>query len=373
MEVDLIVAVGVFLIMLILSIIAFLNYVSNLPKTFSVGYLRESALRLADEFLNEAQLGFSYSNPSLLSKIYRIPVKVEETAGLARTNEPVYANLTFDKDCLNKSRNVSVRVYDTDLNGYNFTFNQPTYCIDNFLKFAEVGWAVNLSANQAKIFFIYFSNSSVSWPNYTFEENTSSWVPSDGDAWTEALTDWSVLGTGALALSETRKVGSYSVMGNGSYSEFGLTYNPSSAINGVSNGWYLRAWVYANDTTNLQFYLNLSDGSEQISLNLTDQIEQGWNLVEKELAQPYWQGWTNFNASKGIDFVTYYGKNSTAGLASSLAIDGLRFEKPPLSIKVFPTEELEIVSSEKLNELKDTSYQLLSGALGSKFRIEVTP
>ena len=76
-------------------------------------------------------------------------------------------------------------------------------------------------------------------------------------------------------------------------------------------------------------------------------------------------------ASKGIDFVSFYATNQTAGISRTLRIDGLRFEKKPLKVTVFPEEEVEVISREKLEEWRNKSAEELIGMLGKGYKVRI--
>lgn len=364
MNIDLAISLSIFLIFVSIAILFSVNYFSQLPIWRSLGELREIAMEVKEKL---------FSEEGVMVEIYRIRVLVEEDFGSARENEPIEVELILDDECLNKSLNNSIRVQDENLDEVPFKFLEQIYCSGNYLKSADISFNVNISAYGREIFQIFYHDMNVTTPSYNVTFNTSSWIPSDGDSWTESATDWSAYDSTVTLDSANKKVGDYSINTTGSFQnqKVGLIYNPASDIQGVENGWYLRAWLFVDNKTDLKIFVNLSDGSENISYEVTNEItSNAWYLFEKEISSQ-WQSWQNFNASQGIDFTIFYAENQTSGITRTLKIDGLRFEKKPLRVAVFPEEKIEVISREKLEKLKNKSVEEIIGILGRGYKVRV--
>jgi hypothetical protein len=315
----------------------------------------------------------------LMEYLYMIPILVQEDMGSDRTNEPVTIRITFDESCQNKTWNTTVRLYDEDGRELNIELSDVTFCVSRFLNQANVIWEVNISANQTKTYYLYYSpDESVTDPAYLpLIYNTSSWIPNDGDAWTETTTDWlRYEGSSGSVTNDTvnKVVGDSSVNITGTFSAtaLGLRYNPLDNITGVSNGWYLDAWLYVNNKTSLTtINIRVNDNNESIYVNISDSIESGvWYHFEKELSRTEWSNWTSFNASNGIDYIDFYVENSSVGLTRTLKIDGLHFKKKPLRIKNFPEERKNAISYSKFETLKNLGYEELKKTVG-EYRLSI--
>ena len=316
----------------------------------------------------------------LTKDLYKIPVLVQEKANSSRLNEPVTVHVIFDKECLNKSWNNSIRVYEEDKE-LNFKLSNVTFCKSQFLKEGDLTWEVNVSSYGSKDYLIYYSSDDkMNEPSYSLQSfNTTSWIPSDGDAWTEKTVDWSREGgSSGFPTNDTKN----KIMGNASinitgtfdFSSLGLTYNPSGNISGVSNGWFLDAWIYVDNVTGINgIKVRLSDNNDSIYVDILNSIQSGvWYHFEKELKSTEWLNWTNFDASNGIDYVKFYLENNTPGLTRTLKVDALHFKKQPLKVKVFPEDTINVVSTTKIDSLKNISYENLKKTLGNyNFRIKV--
>lgn len=360
MNVDLAISLSIFLISISIIVMFSTRYFSSLPIWKRLGELREIAMEVKDKL---------FSEKGVMNKIYRIQILVEETAGLARENEPIEIEVEFDGDCVGKALNTSLRIQDENLEEIGYEFMNQTFCFGNYLKSAKLRFNVNISAFERKKYQIFYHNFTVISPSYNVTLNTSSWIPNNGDSWTESTTNW-IAYEGAVGLDNVRKAGDYSINASGSFAngKIGMVYDPG-IITGVENGWYLRAWIWVDNASDLKFFVNLSDGSENISREI-DLQSSTWNLFEEEINSS-WQGWVSFNASKGIDFVSFYATNQTAGISRTLRIDGLRFEKKPLKVTVFPEEEVEVISREKLEEWRNKSAEELIGMLGKGYKVRI--
>ena len=361
MDIDLLASLVIFIVAISIVVIFFSNYLSQLPLWRSLGQLRDVAMEVKNKL---------FSSKGITTEIYRVQVLVEEDAGLERINEPVEVEIVTDEACSNKSLNNSIRIQDENWVEIPFLLEDFQTCSGNYISSAKVLFNVNLSPYERKIFQIFYHNNEVAPPSYNVSINTSSWIPSDGDSWTESLTDWSSVAT--LSLSTERKVGNYSlnVTGNFASGKIDLVYNPSITIDGVKNGWYLRSWIWVDNKSDLRIWVEISDGNENISYEITDIESNQWYLFEKEISNE-WRGWQSFNASKGIDYIKIYATNQTSGLTRTLKVDGLRFEKKPLKVTVFPEERVEIISREKLEEYRNKTAEEIIGILGKGYKIRI--
>lgn len=307
---------------------------------------------------------------SIVSKVYRVPILIFEYSNYERIDEPVEISLSFDEACKGLARNTSLRIYE---NSHQLPLNlrDDNFCFDNFLKNATISFPINISPSSTKKVFLYFHEYEPSASFSSFHPNTSSWVPRNGDSFTEeaSLVDWYRYNgsSGSPEGDNQTKIygnSSISIVGEFDSTSLGLEYNPSENITGVRNGWFLRAWIFINDTSTIsEFRVEMSDNSEVIFANISSQDlkENQWNLFEKNISQEVWYNWVDFNASKGIDFVRFYALNSTPTGPITIKIDGLRFEKPPLRILKFPVESVKVINFQKLEEVRSANLERVFG------------
>jgi hypothetical protein len=149
------------------------NYFSNMQ-----GLAKESEFRgMASNFFEQIfgkkgvpENWYSQSgNPvqaGLIGDLYQIPIIVEGN-NYNKTDELISINLTFDKNCENNVKNSSVRVFSEDYDEINFRMTNQVFCSDSFLKTANLIWLDNISANQKKNYFVYYSQDNINNPNYT--------------------------------------------------------------------------------------------------------------------------------------------------------------------------------------------------------------
>ena len=94
---------------------------------------------------------------------------------------------------------------------------------------------------------------------------------------------------------------------------------------------------------------------------------------ERKLNDSYWDGWDSFNATRGIDNVSFVMLNSTSGITRQLYVDEMHFEIEPIEFKIFPEEVRTIVSDKKIGALTNMTYEDLREIIGEdyRFRIEI--
>jgi len=174
--IDFAIAISIFLFFFTMVLILSTNYFSSAASLSRISELRsisEGLFKLFfgsegvpedwenDPGLNPVQLG-------LMGDLYRDSVLVKENSGYDRTNELVSIDLIFDENCENKSWNNSVRVFDDDGNEIPFKISNESFCSNQFLKQAKVVWEANLTANQNKKFYVYYSSDdNILASNYT--------------------------------------------------------------------------------------------------------------------------------------------------------------------------------------------------------------
>ena len=365
------------------------NYFSNLSsltKTSEFRSVSENFFKIFFESKGTPENWDDYSNTpvkiGLAEDLYLVSVLIRETNGSSRTNEPVTAQITFDENCQNKSWNNTVRIYDEDWNQMNLETSNTTFCSSQYLNQTNITWNVNISANQNKKYYLYYSpEDNVTNPNYSpLLYNTSSWVPSDGDVWTEDTTDWSRNGglSGTPTVDSIEKIrGNNSINITGTFDAYyvGLQYNPTSDIIGTDNNWYLDFWLYVDNVTGLDYiYIMVAHNmTSRIETNFSDLTDNTWYHFEKQLDPSLWYKYGTFDASEGIDRIIFDMDNSTPVLTRTFKIDGLHFKKKPLEVKTFPEEKITAVSGTKIDALENISYEEARKTVGEnyKFRLEV--
>ena len=386
--VDMAVGLGFFLFFLAIVLMLSIQHFVEGPATMRVEEYREAAVRLFNQFFGTGgapsdweSTGETPSKLGLMSTIYKIPITVEEKGASARTNEPVMARLTLDDECLNMAWNTTIRLYNADLNITSYEAVNQVPCSGNMLNESYIRFNANVSQGEKELYYIFYTNDSgVAAPSYSMSYSVSTWTPASGDAWTEGTTYWGVYGGSvgsSAANSNVHLIGTYSVEVNGGFdaTKLGLQYNPAGTFSGVSDGEYIDAWLYVNDTTGLSSVtVLLNDGSESITYAISaSSLDSGqWYHLSRNLTSSQWTGWSSFN-SAAIDYVSIYMTNSTAEIARDLKVDGLHFGPWPLEVTVFPTESEIAVSRKKVDAMNNMSYDDLRAVLGEdyRFRIEI--
>ena len=388
--VDFAIAVSLFLFFFIAIIMFTSNYFSRYSGLTKTSELKPVAESLFNILLKRKgipenwDLNYSISpvKLGLMQDLYMVPIVVKEDMGSNRINEPITVEITFDENCQNKSWNATVRLYNEYDNELNIEIlNETPFCTHQFLNETNITFEVNISANQIKRYYLYYSpDQNVTDKSYTIlGYSTSSWIPSDRDSWTETTANWTRYeGSSGTVTNDTvnkvRGTRSVNITGTFSATALGLRYNQSENITGISNGWYVDAWIFVDSKSSLRaINITINDNNESISVNISENITNGvWHHFEKELSSTAgWSNWNAFNASNGIDYMDFYLVNDTPNLNRTLKIDGLHFKKRPLTVKTFPEEHIEAISYNKFDTMRNLSYDELKKTIGENYKLSV--
>ncbi len=160
-EIDFIIAVGIFLIFIAILSMYVINYVSRYLSMGKSSELKTLAIKIYESLFSDKGLPANWEETDRFIKIglatdlYRIPIVVQEVGGISR-NVTINVTINFDQDCRKKAWQSTVRVYENEVEVPVQLYNQ-TFCSENFLKSADVVFKFSITSNSQKIFFIYFS------------------------------------------------------------------------------------------------------------------------------------------------------------------------------------------------------------------------
>ena len=370
MEIDALIAISIFLIFAVGFAGIYLQNLNVEQRQAKILALQKEASQLLNSLLSTPGFPEDWekkdvlpAEPGIISYVKRIPIVIREDAGIDRFNEPIELSLSLDDDCKLKAWNGTVRAYDDELREVPIKLIDIIYCNPGWIKEVNISLEINISNYSSKRVFIYYYNdTSIEFNAKTFSYNTSSWLPRDGDSFTESLTNW--YGINSQLTLANGKVGSNAINASGN-NNFGAEYNEASQIM-IGNRTWLRFWVYIKNASITSFNVSLSDGNAIISKNIASKlVSNDWVLFEEEL-NASWLGWQNFNINNGIDYVRFEVKGQGSNY---FMIDGMRFELKPLLVKVFSEEEVKVISAQKLEKLKNLDPEMLKSLLGEELGI----
>jgi hypothetical protein len=386
--------------------------------------LRKRAIDLVNELLtkgspeNWEKESILPSKVGIASLAYLIPILISDNSGYNRINEPVAQEIVFDEDCKNLAWNGTVRIFDENFNEVPFRFVNQTFCPSGFLQKAILFFEVNVSANSTRKLQIFFYNSTqvnpkdygnfsslVMWLSfdegsgniaydYSGNENNGAlyngttvcggidacplWVDGkfgkavsfDGiDDWIEVLNS-DLLNPSLITVSLWVNVSSFgnSILLSKNYSSYQLSIDSNGYVQFYINESYINSsfplsistWqniVGRFNGSNIEIFINaINAGSKLYSLSIPS------NSLNLSIAA--WQLTSFFNGT--IDDVRIYNR----ALSEE---EILSHYQQPLSIKIFPRTEVSLISFDKIEALRNISYDLLKDALqkGYNFRVEI--
>ncbi|MGC8812238.1 MAG: hypothetical protein ACP5O8_01470 [Candidatus Aenigmatarchaeota archaeon] len=161
-QIDFTVAVGIFIVIIGISLAFVINYLTKYSQYSKIANLKTIAYNL-----------FIPLKLNLTTELFKLPVKISEVSGDDRVNAIIKLSLSFDETCGKKAWNSTVRVYDEENREVEFSLYNQTFCESRYLKSSDLVLKSNFSAYQTKIFFLYFSaENTVKDSNYSvpFEE-----------------------------------------------------------------------------------------------------------------------------------------------------------------------------------------------------------
>ncbi|MEM7827041.1 MAG: LamG-like jellyroll fold domain-containing protein, partial [Candidatus Aenigmatarchaeota archaeon] len=168
MEIDFIIGIGLFVFMIAAVMLYTINYFSGIGTPTEMIEYRDKAISILGKMFSETSGSDILSDPRVSVKLYRIPILVTENSGIDRTNEPFFAVLNFDRDCEGRAWNNTIRVYDENFTEVLSRLSYNNFCSDHLLRNSTISLKINISANEKKRFFVYYSNNSeILAPNYT--------------------------------------------------------------------------------------------------------------------------------------------------------------------------------------------------------------
>jgi len=437
LNVDLIVATGMFIIFISTLFVNLFALQKQLPSWQDVVDLRKRAIETTEEFLsmgspeNWEKENILPSKIGLASSAYLIPILISDNSGYNRVNEPIAQEIVFDENCNNIAWNGSVRIYDENFNEIPFRFVNQTFCTSGLLQKAILFFEINVSANSTRKLQIFFHNSSQVKPkDYGNFSSLVLWLTFDEGSGNIAY-DYSGNGNNGILLdvNTTNADGNtppswvdgkfgkaisfdgtddYVVIGNSSLFNsqsftalLWLNYsgdegNETAIQKGTSadGEWGILKFASTNGNQILAYIYNSTNDYFELQSGIVPETNK-WYYVALSFngseAKLYMDGVLNVPNSTGSGRkITIH--NLTIGGTSDLVnfwngtIDEVRiYDKAlsdeeilshyqqPLLVKIFPKREVSLISFEKMEALRNISYDLLKDVLqkGYEFRIEI--
>ncbi|MBI2545444.1 MAG: LamG domain-containing protein [Candidatus Aenigmarchaeota archaeon] len=423
MDVTFIVAIFLFILFVTVILVLAINYFVLLPQSTTTIELRDKTKSVFDIFFGN---GGIVTNERSSVDLYRVPVVLTETAGTARTNQPIGVSISYDDTCGNKAWNNSVRVYDQQFNEMPSKIGYQVLCSNQYINSSTVVFLANVSANEKKIFYVYSINNTNTTPPrfnltlagyWTFDEgsgtlakdfsgNVNNGTLSNGAVWASSIAGNSIQFDGLDDYVNASNSNSLDISGTG------LT---------------LAAWVKINNTagtgtTERIISKTSGDGSEQYELLYTSDshgvpnkfrldVKTSNGLVSVYTATTYTSGtWIHVAGRYNNSYIAIFingtevngasqsgsisstssevdiGRLATGGQLFNGTIDEVRIYNTnistseiqsigslPPTVNILPDENITAISADKFNTLAGRNYEDVRSVIGDgwNYRIEI--
>jgi hypothetical protein len=427
LNVDLIVASSIFIIFVATVFLYLFGFQKQVPSWQSSIELRKKAADLMNEIIaqgkpeNWEKENILPSKIGLASSAYLIPILISDESGYNRVNEPIAQEIAFDEKCNNIAWNGSVRIYDENFNEIPFRFVNQTFCPSGFLQKAILFFEINVSANSSRKLQIFFHNSTqVKSKDYGNFSSLVLWLTFDEGSGNIAY-DYSGNGNNGTIYGATWVSGKYGKAlqfnGNNTYVQVSDSDNLEPADITISMWIYPLSWTHTPTAVALVTKRTaIGNGYFVFWYASTSTINFDWGGYTYRWNTGYnspLNSWTHLvvtrNNSQRVLYVNgeYYSSTPNSGNSTLVpttanlrigydsytnqypfngTIDEVRIYnralsqeeilshyQQPLIVKVFPKREASLISFEKIEALRNISYDLLKEALqkGYEFRVEI--
>jgi len=164
-QIDLAIAVGLFLTFVGLIIVYITSYMMNYSGLISISELRTAAYNIFKTFFTSKGVPSSWETNSytpikigLITDMYRMPIMINNTNGTNFNNITMNISINFDTSCENTAWNDTIRMYDEDNQQIPLQLYNSTFCSEQYINKSDIVFNTSIVMDQNKILHIYFSN-----------------------------------------------------------------------------------------------------------------------------------------------------------------------------------------------------------------------
>jgi len=353
-------------------------------------------------------LSLSIKYPSLLFSVF-------DVSGHNRVNEPVLISLDLDEECLNRVRKGTIRIYDEDFNEIPFRFVKEEFCKENYLRKATLFFETNTSRFSSRKFRLIFSNiSSLELKNYenvsdillllTFDDYENIGYDFSGNnnhgkiygnpTLTEGKfgmglsldEDYISIESNLTLLLDTELTISLWIKPNNPLGEKQTIIANSPSI-GEYNYWIylenssLKVSVFSTEESNLVIPEVFNDTEwyyivVRVKNKTIEVFINGEKVGEGESGENKWREGYTYIGSLGEERGTWFNGTVDEVRIYRRALSNeeiISHFYNPLEVCIFPVEEIDVISFEKILLLKDFSYNVLKELrfTNYNFRVEI--
>lgn len=165
-QIDFVIALGIFFVFVGVLIIFMLNYISSYTSIVGTSELSTTAYSIYNSLFSGKGVPADWEDKDytplkvgLIEDLYVVPIRITDKSDGAISNSTINVSVTLDAQCLNRSWETTVRLYDENNVEMAADFYNQTFCpgADRYMYTADTVFNITLSAYQTKFFYLYFS------------------------------------------------------------------------------------------------------------------------------------------------------------------------------------------------------------------------
>jgi hypothetical protein len=164
-QIDLAIAVGIFLIFLALFISFILSYHQSTGTLVLSSELRTAASNIFQALFSSPGVPSNWEEVAampiklgLVQDLHRITVLVKDLDSMPLSNSTINFTIEFDFSCAKKAWETTIRIYNASMVEHPYTLYNTTYCSSKFINKTDIVMNISQPANYWQTFYIYFSS-----------------------------------------------------------------------------------------------------------------------------------------------------------------------------------------------------------------------
>lgn len=163
--IDLAVATGVFFLTVTFIISLVINYLGGFVGIVQSSELRTAAFDAFSTMFSSKGLpsdwdtkNFTPLRIGLMEDLHRVPVNILDTGGSGISNQTVNFTIVFDNNCLNRTHQNTIRIYNLSNSEQQYSLYNTTYCgSTSYINRTDLAVNVSIVPNSLDTLYVYSS------------------------------------------------------------------------------------------------------------------------------------------------------------------------------------------------------------------------